>query len=135
VRRRAISALAVVRDGQREPMPPPVRADTHGAALSSRADAVTDRVLHERLQDEWWNVAPVRRRFVYRRLRIARITPEELKRRLDAHEPTFILDLRHALEFDVQPEIIPGALRMSPEDLDRRFGEISTNQEIVLYCT
>jgi membrane protein DedA with SNARE-associated domain len=77
----------------------------------------------------------VRRNFVYRRLRIARITPAELKRRLDAHEPTFILDLRHALEFAGHPEIIPGALRMSPEDLDRRFGEIPTNQEIVLYCT
>jgi membrane protein DedA with SNARE-associated domain len=77
----------------------------------------------------------VRRKQLYRQLRIARISPAELKRRLDAAEPTFILDLRHALEFDRQPGMIPGALRMSPDDLDQRFGEIPTNQEIVLYCT
>jgi membrane protein DedA with SNARE-associated domain len=77
----------------------------------------------------------IRRRLLYRRLRIARISPEELKRRLDAAEPTFILDLRHALEFDKQPGMIPGAIRMSPDDLDQRVAEIPTNQEIVLYCT
>lgn len=77
----------------------------------------------------------VRRKLLYRELRIARIAPAELKRRLDANEPTFILDLRHPLEFDGQPAMIPGALRMSPDDLDQRFGEIPTNQEIVLYCS
>jgi membrane protein DedA with SNARE-associated domain/rhodanese-related sulfurtransferase len=77
----------------------------------------------------------IRRKLLYRRLRIARISPEELKRRLDSAEPTFILDLRHALEFDAQPGMIPGALRMSPEDLDERWAEIPTDQEIVLYCT
>jgi membrane protein DedA with SNARE-associated domain/rhodanese-related sulfurtransferase len=77
----------------------------------------------------------VRRQLLYRRLRIARISAGELKRRLDAAEPTFILDLRHALEFNEQPGMIPGALRMSPDDLDQRLGEIPTNQEIVLYCT
>lgn len=76
-----------------------------------------------------------RRKLLYRRLRIARISAGELKRRLDAAEPTFILDLRHALEFENQPGMIPGALRMSPDDLDQRVGEIPTNQEIVLYCT
>ncbi len=77
----------------------------------------------------------IRRRLLYHQLRIARISPAELKRRLDAAEPTFILDLRHALEFDAQPEMIPGALRMSLEELDQRFSEIPTDQEIVLYCT
>jgi len=77
----------------------------------------------------------IRRKLLYRQLRIARISPGELKRRLDAAEPTFILDLRHALEFSEQPGMIPGALRMSPDDLDQRLWEIPTNQEIVLYCT
>jgi membrane protein DedA with SNARE-associated domain/rhodanese-related sulfurtransferase len=77
----------------------------------------------------------VRRKLLYRRLRIARISPVELKRRLDAAEPTFILDLRHVLEFDGQPGMIPGALRMSPDDLDQRIGEIPPNVEIVLYCS
>jgi membrane protein DedA with SNARE-associated domain/rhodanese-related sulfurtransferase len=77
----------------------------------------------------------VRRKLLYRQLRIARISAGELRRRLDAAEPTFILDLRHALEFEQQPGMIPGALRMSPGDLDQRLGEIPANQEIVLYCT
>jgi membrane protein DedA with SNARE-associated domain len=77
----------------------------------------------------------VRRQLLYRQLRIARISPSELKRRLDSAEPTFILDLRHALEFEKQPGMIPGALRMSPDDLDERVAEIPMNQEIVLYCT
>jgi membrane protein DedA with SNARE-associated domain len=77
----------------------------------------------------------VRRKLLYRQLRVARISPGELKRRLDAAEPTFILDLRHALEFDEHPGMIPGALRMSPDDLDQRLGEIPTNQEVVIYCT
>ena len=76
----------------------------------------------------------IRRRLLYRHLRIARISPAELKRRLDAAEPTFILDLRHELEFETQPEMIPGALRMSLEELDQRLSEIPTDQEIVLYC-
>jgi len=80
-----------------------------------------------------WKLA--RRKLLYRQLRVARISPGELKRRLDAAEPTFILDLRHALELEEHPGMIPGALRMSPDDLDQRLGEIPTNQEIVLYCT
>jgi membrane protein DedA with SNARE-associated domain/rhodanese-related sulfurtransferase len=77
----------------------------------------------------------IKRRLLYRRLRVARISAEELKRRLDAAEPTFILDLRHSLEFDAQPGMIPGARRMSLDDLDQRRSEIPTDQEIVIYCT
>jgi membrane protein DedA with SNARE-associated domain/rhodanese-related sulfurtransferase len=80
-----------------------------------------------------WKLA--RRELLYHRLRMARISPEELKRRLDAAEPTFILDLRHALEVEAQPGTIPGALRMSPDDLDQRSAEIPTDQEVVIYCT
>ena len=77
----------------------------------------------------------VKRRLLYRRLRVARISAEELKRRLDAAEPTFILDLRHALEIAAQPGMIPGALRMSLDDLDQRHAEIPADQEVVIYCT
>ena len=43
-----------------------------------------------------------------RKLRIARITPEELKGKLDAGEDVIIVDLRHALDFEAQPDTIPG---------------------------
>jgi len=75
-----------------------------------------------------------RQRFI-RDLRIARITAAELKRMLDAGEDLFIVDLRHALDFEVAPEIIPGALRLNTEDLDRRSAEIPRDRSLVLYCT
>ena len=80
-----------------------------------------------------WKI--VRREWLYHELRMARITPEELKRRLDSAEPLVVLDLRHTMEFSIEPGGIPGALRMTPEELDRRFEEIPTHQEVVLYCS
>jgi membrane protein DedA with SNARE-associated domain/rhodanese-related sulfurtransferase len=77
----------------------------------------------------------VRRQLLYRELRIARITPEELKRRLDAAEPVVVLDLRHSMEFVKDPGRIPGSLRMTPEELEIRFAEIPAHQDVVLYCS
>jgi len=75
-----------------------------------------------------------RRRFL-RDLRVARITPEDLKRRLDAGEEVVIVDLRHPLDLETAPYLIPGAMRLSPEDVEHRHGEIPRDRDIVLYCT
>ena len=75
-----------------------------------------------------------RRRFL-RRLRMARITPEELKERLDGGEEMVIVDLRHPLDVEAEPHHIPGALHFSPDDLDARHGEIPRDRDVVLYCT
>jgi membrane protein DedA with SNARE-associated domain/rhodanese-related sulfurtransferase len=74
-----------------------------------------------------------RRRFL-RRLSIARITPEELKEKIDAGEDVIILDLRHALDFEAQPETIPGALHMDAADLEEAYEIIPRDREIVLFC-
>ena len=75
-----------------------------------------------------------RQRFL-RRIRIARITPEELRRRLDSGEGTLIVDVRDQLDFDNEPQIIPGALHLTTEELELRHHEIPRDREIVLYCT
>ncbi len=75
-----------------------------------------------------------RRRFL-RRLRMTRITPEELKEELDAGEQPIIVDLRHSLEFDADPHRIPGAIPLPIEELDQRQHEIPPDREIVFYCT
>jgi len=75
------------------------------------------------------------RRRVLRRLRIARITPEELKERFDRGEDVFIVDLRHAIDVEADPQQIPGAVPLSPDDLDTRHKEIPRDREIILYCT
>ena len=75
-----------------------------------------------------------RQRFL-RRIRIARITPEELKAKLDAGEDTMVVDVRHPVDFDAEPSIIPGALHLTTEELEARHREIPREREIVLYCS
>jgi membrane protein DedA with SNARE-associated domain/rhodanese-related sulfurtransferase len=68
------------------------------------------------------------------RLKIARITPEELKGKLDAGEDVIIVDLRHALDFENQPETIPGALHLDAAELEEASDIIPRDREIVLFC-
>jgi membrane protein DedA with SNARE-associated domain len=75
-----------------------------------------------------------RQRFL-RSLRVARISPEELKQRLDSREEVVIVDLRHSVDFEADPDRIPGALRMSPDEVERRHEEIPRDRDVVLYCT
>jgi membrane protein DedA with SNARE-associated domain len=77
----------------------------------------------------------IRRQRFIRRLRISRITPVELKRKIDAGEALIIVDLRHALDFEADSVVIPGAVHMSPEELERRSQEIPRDREVILYCT
>jgi len=75
-----------------------------------------------------------RQRFL-RQLRIARITPLELQRKLEAGENIVVVDLRSSAAFEAEPEKLPGALHMSPEELEQRHQEIPRDRDIVLYCT
>lgn len=75
-----------------------------------------------------------RRRFLHR-LRTARITPEELKERLDKGDEIVVVDLRHALDLDAEPHHIPGALHLTPEEIENRHEEIPRDRDVVLYCT
>ena len=76
-----------------------------------------------------------RQRFL-RHLRKARITPLELKRRLDAGDPLVIVDLRTALDIETVPYRIPGARRIAPELLLHPPAEplFPRDSEIVFYC-
>jgi rhodanese-related sulfurtransferase len=74
-----------------------------------------------------------RRKFL-RKLKIARITPEELKEKLDAGEDVLIVDLRHSLEFEANPETIPGALHVDAAELEEAYEVIPRDREIVLFC-
>ena len=75
-----------------------------------------------------------RRRFLHQ-LNVARITPEEVKEKLDAGEDMLIVDLRDALEFEIEPHTIPGALHLSVEELEVQHYKIPRDREIVLFCT
>jgi membrane protein DedA with SNARE-associated domain/rhodanese-related sulfurtransferase len=65
----------------------------------------------------------------------ARLAPTELKQMLDAGENPFIVDLRHPLDYLPDPRVLPGAVRISPDQLLGRSGEIPRDRDIILYCT
>ncbi len=75
----------------------------------------------------------LRRRFL-RQPFVARITPEELKQKLDSGEGIVIIDVRHTLDFEADPSIIPGALRIPSEQLES-YPEIPKDREVIVYCT
>jgi membrane protein DedA with SNARE-associated domain len=69
-----------------------------------------------------------------RQMRLARITPEELKQKIDNDENPFILDVRNAMEFEAMPQVIPGALHRPYEKLHKHPLDIPEGREVVLYC-
>ena len=75
-----------------------------------------------------------RRRFI-RSLRIARMTPEELKQRIEAGEEVVVVDLRGSLDFAADPKTIPGAIRLAPDAIEAGHNQIPRDREIVLFCT
>jgi len=75
-----------------------------------------------------------RRKFL-RGLRMAKISVDELKQRLDAGDPITVLDVRHPISLELDPETIPGALNLLLEEIDHRHHEIPRDRDVVLYCT
>jgi rhodanese-related sulfurtransferase len=45
------------------------------------------------------------------------------------------VDLRHPLDVLADPLVLPGALRIGPDDLKKRSDTIPRDRDIVLYCT
>jgi adenylyltransferase/sulfurtransferase len=60
------------------------------------------------------------------------ITPVELKRRLDAGENPFILDVREPNEYQINR--IPGSVLIPLGELPRRYQELDPDREIVAHC-
>ena len=46
-----------------------------------------------------------------------------------------IVDLRHALDFEADPETIPGAFRMDAKELREKNDKLPRDRQIILYCT
>ena len=73
-------------------------------------------------------------------VREMRLEPSELKQMLDAAEaggtvPPFIVDLRHPLDYLPDPRVLPGALRIGPNELKQHSEIIPRDRDVILYCT
>jgi membrane protein DedA with SNARE-associated domain len=77
----------------------------------------------------------LRRQLFLRRLRMARIPPEELRRKIDAGEDVTVIDLRTALDVTATPYAIPGSRWIPAELLDDNLADIPRDRELVLYCS
>ena len=82
----------------------------------------------------------VKRRQFLVELRGLRLEPAQLMAMIDDAERAgldrpFIVDLRHPLDVLTDPLILPGALRVGPDELKQRKEIIPRDRDIVLYCT
>ena len=79
------------------------------------------------------------RRFVAQ-VRELRIEPSEVMAMLDGTHPDsddrpFIVDLRHPLDYLPDPRVLPGAVRIGPNEIAARVSLIPRDRDIILYCT
>jgi membrane protein DedA with SNARE-associated domain len=75
-----------------------------------------------------------RRRFLHD-LNMARIAPSELNDLIMRGESPYIVDMRHPLDFLPHPKLIPGAIRIAPDEVMARSAEFPRDRDIILYCT
>ncbi|MDQ2832206.1 MAG: VTT domain-containing protein [Acidobacteriota bacterium] len=73
-------------------------------------------------------------------VRDLRLEPAELKEMLDFAETSglpapFIVDLRHPLDYLPDPRVLPGALRIGPNELKQHSEIIPRDRDVILYCT
>jgi len=74
----------------------------------------------------------VRRQMLLRELRMTRITVAELRQKLDAGENPMIFDLR--ANPGGEDLIIPGAIRISMDEIGKTYVDIPRDRDIIVYC-
>ncbi|AFL88000.1 putative membrane-associated protein [Terriglobus roseus DSM 18391] len=81
-----------------------------------------------------------RQREFLKNLRDAGITGPELNEMLLSSETNntrapFIVDLRHPLDYLPDPRVLPGAVRISPIELEKHCDLLPRDTDVILYCT
>lgn len=77
----------------------------------------------------------LQRRRLLRKLQMAKITVDELRKKQEAGDNPVILDLRSRLELAQSPMLIVGAIQMHMDQVSDRHEEIPRDRDIVLYCS
>jgi membrane protein DedA with SNARE-associated domain len=79
---------------------------------------------------KWWQ-----RQRLHKILKLARISVAELKRMIADGEAPMIVDVRNRSAHLHDPRRIPGAVRMTVDEIGAKLGELPRDREIILYCT
>lgn len=82
----------------------------------------------------------MKQRKFLQKVRELRLEPSELKYMIENAEAhgnirPFIVDLRHPLDYLPDPRVLPGALRIGPNELKQHSEIIPRDRDVVLYCT
>jgi rhodanese-related sulfurtransferase len=54
---------------------------------------------------------------------------------LKAHPDALVLDVRQPLDLLAEAEMIPGARRLPPKDIDKTADALPRDQDLFVYCT
>ncbi|MGB8888399.1 MAG: rhodanese-like domain-containing protein [Candidatus Korobacteraceae bacterium] len=63
------------------------------------------------------------------------ISPEDLHELRTSHQDLYLVDVRLPLDLLADSEIIPGAIRIDPNEVLQNPSLIPTDREVVVYCT
>jgi membrane protein DedA with SNARE-associated domain len=76
-----------------------------------------------------------RRQKFIKEVAASRIEPRELHDQMEAGAAPYVVDLRHPLDFLTDPRVVPGAVRISPDELALHIDGIPKDRDVILYCT
>jgi rhodanese-related sulfurtransferase len=62
------------------------------------------------------------------------ITPEALKEQMSQDKNILVLDVRRDADYEADTQMIPGAVRHNPEQVDQWAEEIPKDKGVVVYC-
>ena len=71
----------------------------------------------------------------YRGHKLRRLSPEDLHARRERGEEVTVIDLRQRLDYELQPHVIPGALRIPISEIPQRQDEVPDHLDVALVCT
>jgi len=100
------------------------------ARYAPQAGAVVGLAVIGYIAFKWWE----RHRF-FAMLRMARISVDELHRRMDAGETPLVVDVRSHTARLLEPRHIPGALHLPFQGFETHIAELPRDREIILYCS
>lgn len=75
------------------------------------------------------------RRRLRRQIRSSFIAPQALYDLIRHGSDPLIVDLRHPLDMFTDPRMIPGAIRLPPDQLPAQGPDLPRDRDIILYCT
>jgi rhodanese-related sulfurtransferase len=66
---------------------------------------------------------------------VTRITPDEVKARMDRGEKFVFIDARNPEAWAESNVKLPGAARLRPEEAEKHVGDLPRDRTIITYCT